>query len=207
LARQPDEGRDFAQVIVHQRHVGRLDGRVGARGRHGKADLGTGKGWCVVDTVANHAHPMALGIQGLDGLQLVGRQQVAFGTIDADLGGDGLSGMGIVAGEHDRLDTQFMQLGNRLAAALLERVGHSEQSQRATAVEQQDHGLALTLQRIQLRLQLRRAQAQFLDQAVIAQVVKLTFDHPTHTATGQCGEVVDRAHSQTLRLAELGDGT
>ncbi|MNF98652.1 hypothetical protein D3C84_815220 [compost metagenome] len=74
---------------------------------------------------------MPLGVQVLDGLELVGRQQVAMGLVDADLGGNGLSGVRIVAGKHDSLDTQLMQFGNCLAAAVLDGVSYREQGQRA----------------------------------------------------------------------------
>ncbi|MNE76914.1 hypothetical protein D3C80_1731840 [compost metagenome] len=97
---------------------------------------------------------MALCVQGFDGFQFVGRQQVALRAVDTHHGGDGLRGMRIVTGQHDSLDAQLMQLGNGLAAAVLDRIGHCKKGQRATAVKQQDHGLALALQRIQLGFQL-----------------------------------------------------
>ncbi|MNP58159.1 hypothetical protein D3C76_1530520 [compost metagenome] len=76
------------------------------------------------------------------------------GLVDTDLRGNGLSGVRIVAGEHDSLDTQLMQFGNRLAAAVLDGIGHREQGQRAGLVEQQHHGLALTLQSVEFFFEL-----------------------------------------------------
>ncbi len=149
---------------------------------------------------------MALSVQGFDALELVGRQQVAFGTVDTHHGGDGLGGMRIVTGQHDSLDAQLVQLGDGLATAFLDRVGHREQRQRAGAVEQQHHGLALAFQRIQLCLQLGRAQPQLLDQTVVTQVVNLTRDGTAHATPSQGGEVIDLAQGQALLLAELGNG-
>ncbi|MCY1397811.1 hypothetical protein D9M71_128300 [compost metagenome] len=98
---------------------------------------------------------MAFAVQRFDGLQLIGRQQVALGLVDADLGGDGLGRVRVVAGQHQRLDAQFMQLLDGLAAALLDGVRYREQCHRATAVEQQDHRLTLAFQPIELRFELR----------------------------------------------------
>ncbi|MNM86506.1 hypothetical protein D3C81_986600 [compost metagenome] len=98
---------------------------------------------------------MPLGVELLDRAQLVGREQVAFGAVDTDLGSDGLGGMGIVAGKHDSLDAQRVQLGDGFTAAVLDRVGDGEQRQRARAVEQQHHGLALALELVQLCFELR----------------------------------------------------
>ncbi|MNE11254.1 hypothetical protein D3C80_1040040 [compost metagenome] len=149
---------------------------------------------------------MALCVQRLNGFQLVGRQQVALGAVDPHHGGNGLRSMRIVTGQHDSLDTQLMQFGDRLTAAVLDRVGHGEQCQWPGAVKQQDHGLALALQRIQLGLQRWRTQPQLLDQAVVAQVVDLTGNDTTHATPGQCNEVTDLAQGQALLLAELGNG-
>jgi len=174
---------------------------------HGEADFGAGQRRRIVDAVADHANPVALGVKLLDGRQLVCRQQVAFGAVDADLSSDGLGGMRIVAGEHDGLDTQRVQFGDGLPAAVLDRVRHGEQRQRARTVQQQHHGLALALQLIQLRFELRRAQAQFFDQAMIAQVVGLAINVAAHPATRQGSEPGDLTQDQPLRLAELGNGT
>ncbi|MNG39194.1 hypothetical protein D3C84_1271680 [compost metagenome] len=51
---------------------------------------------------------MPLGIQRFDRLQLVAGQQIALGLVDADLGGNRLGGVDVVAGEHQGLDAQVM---------------------------------------------------------------------------------------------------
>ena len=59
--RQAHEGRNLAQVIVHQRHISRFDGGVGASRSHGKADIRTRQGRCIVDAITDHANLAASG--------------------------------------------------------------------------------------------------------------------------------------------------
>jgi len=98
---------------------------------------------------------MTLGIERFDRLELVLWQQVALGFVDTDLGGNGVGGVRVVAGEHQGFDAQLMQLADRFAAGLLDRVCHGEKRQRACVVAQQDHGFALFLQRKQFFFQRR----------------------------------------------------
>ena len=46
--------REVTQVLAHERHVGGLDGDVGAHGAHGDAEVGRGQRGRVVDPVADH---------------------------------------------------------------------------------------------------------------------------------------------------------
>lgn len=60
---------------------------------------------------------------------------------------DGLGGGGVVAGEHHRVDTRRMQVGDGLTGAFLVRVRYRKKRQDTGAVGQQRQ--ASTLQRVQ----------------------------------------------------------
>ena len=90
-------------VVVHEDHVGGLNGGIGAHGTHGDADVGTGQDGGIVDAVANEGKlASVLLLQKLLYLvDLVTGQEFTVDCIDAQLLGGGL-GYGIdVAGEHD----------------------------------------------------------------------------------------------------------
>ncbi|MNN75313.1 hypothetical protein D3C81_1916070 [compost metagenome] len=74
---------------------------------------------------------MPLGIKSLDGLQFVAWQQVPLGLVDADLRGNGLRGVDVIAGEHQGFDTQVMQLQDGFTAGHFYRIGDGEQRQGA----------------------------------------------------------------------------
>ncbi|MNE66933.1 hypothetical protein D3C80_1625130 [compost metagenome] len=99
-----------------------------------------------------------------------------------------------------------MELPDRFAAGVLDRIGHGEQRQRARGVEQQHHGLALFFQGEEFFFQSWRAQAQLLHQTVVAQVVELTVDFATHTPPGQCLEVIHSAQGELLIHSRIGNG-
>ena len=75
------------------------------------------------------------------------RQLVAISAVYADLGGDGGSGVRVVAAEHHGIDAQLVQLGDGFAAAFFHRVGHGKQRQHLHLIGQQHHGFALALER------------------------------------------------------------
>ncbi|MCY1412342.1 hypothetical protein D9M71_277450 [compost metagenome] len=77
------------------------------------------------------------------------------GLINADLGGNSLGGVRVVASQHQSLDTQFMQLFDGFNAALFDGVRYGKQRHRAAEVEQQDDRFALAFQAIELHFELR----------------------------------------------------
>ena len=97
-------------IVIHQDHIGGLDGGVGAHGSHGDADVGAGEHRRIVDAVA-HEGQLALAVGGLLGgvqqrlhfLHLVLGKQLGMHLVDTELRGHGLGHVGAVAGEHDRL--------------------------------------------------------------------------------------------------------
>ena len=66
----------------HQDHVAGLDRDVGA-GADGDADVGLGQGRGVVDAVADEGDPMTLGLQSLDLVGLLLRQDLGQHPIDS----------------------------------------------------------------------------------------------------------------------------
>jgi hypothetical protein len=60
LARELDEERHVAQVVVHQRDAGRVGRDVRAGQAHRHADVGRGEDRAVVDAVAHHQRAVAL---------------------------------------------------------------------------------------------------------------------------------------------------
>ena len=114
--------------------------------------------------------------------------------------------MRVVAGQHQGFDPQRVQLADRFAAGLLDRVGHGEQGHGTCAVDQQNHRFALFFQRKELLFKGGRAQAQLFDQAVVTQVVNLAVDVATHTAPRQRREVIHSAQRQVFILSGIGHG-
>lgn len=101
---------DVERVGAHQDEVSGLDGHVGARA-DGDTEVRPGKGGRVVDTVADHGHlsttPLKLGYPG----GLVAGEHLGDDGVDAQSLRDPCGGGLVVAGEHDDLDAESMQLG------------------------------------------------------------------------------------------------
>lgn len=87
--RQTHEGRNLAQVIVHQGHVGGFNGGICACRSHCKANVRTRQGRCVVDAITDHAN-LAISGQLLHFAQFVVRQLVAVGANSNQLPDDKL---------------------------------------------------------------------------------------------------------------------
>ena len=98
-AGEANKGWYLAQVIVHQRHIRRLNGCVTAGCTHGEADVRACQRRCIIDPIANHAD-LAVKRQPFDFAQLVLWKQIALGIVNTRLLGDCLGGMRIVAGQH-----------------------------------------------------------------------------------------------------------
>ncbi|MNF88119.1 hypothetical protein D3C84_706050 [compost metagenome] len=206
MPRQADERWNLAQIVIHQGDIGGFNRGIGARCRHRKTDLGSRQCRGVVDTVPDHSDVVTLCIKGFDGLQLVARQQITPGFIDAHLRGNRLGGVDVIASEHQGLDAQIMQLLDRFAAGLLDRVGHGKQRQRARLIQEQDYRLALFFQGEQRFFQGWRTQAQLLDQSVVAQVIELTIDLAAHTTATQRFEVIHNQRRKLFIHSRIGDG-
>ena len=99
--------------------------------------------------------------------------------------------MGVVTAEHAGAHTQFVQFGDRLAAVLAHRVGHSEEHQCALFVAQHHHALALAFQCLQALFQLGRAQPEIFDQAMVAQIKQPAIDPPSNTLPRQRRKILD----------------
>ena len=80
----------------------------------------------VVDAVADHADPAALGLQAADLAGLVLGQHLGQHPADADLAGDRGGGAGVVAGDHDDVDAEPAQRGDRGGRVVLDGVGDRE---------------------------------------------------------------------------------
>ncbi|CVM15383.1 Uncharacterised protein [Streptococcus pneumoniae] len=95
--------RQPLEPVAHQGDVRGLDGHTGAGRAHGHADVRRRQGRGVVDAVTDHRDDAALGLQGLDRLELVLGQQARPHVVDAHLPGHGLRDAGMVAGQHHDL--------------------------------------------------------------------------------------------------------
>ena len=160
---------DPAQVVVHDHHVRRLHGGIGSGAAHGETDVGARQCRRVVDAVARHGDEAIALLQLFDGRELVFGEQVAASVIDASLLGDGLCGRNVVAGEHDRSNTEGMELLQCLARALLDGVCHRKDREHLAAGRQHGDRATLRLMNRQARFDPRAAQATVLDQAMVAQ--------------------------------------
>mmetsp|Transcript_42313 Transcript_42313/g.99251 ORF Transcript_42313/g.99251 Transcript_42313/m.99251 type:complete len:221 (+) Transcript_42313:4160-4822(+) len=201
-ARQPDRLSHLAQVVVHDQHVGGLLGGVGAGGAHRETNRRRGKARRVVDAVTHHADGAA-GTQFADGGLLVLRQQLGANLVDAELARNGLRGRRVVAGQHDGRDAELAQRGDGLAAAGLGGVRHREQGEHAALVGQQRHGAPLGFVGLHGGFKRRRAQAMFVDPAVVAEQQGHAVNTASHAAAG-CGR--ELVHRPCLAHQPAGDG-
>ena len=128
---------DGAQVAAHQGHWRGLHGDVGA-GAHGDADISGRQGRGVVDAVAGHAHDSAAGFELADQAVLVLRRDAGVKAPDAELAGDVARRAFLVAGEHDHVDAQRLQLRQGLGRAGLHRIADQDRRNGAT-VDRQEH--------------------------------------------------------------------
>ena len=99
-----------------------------------------------------------------------------------------------------------MEFGNRLAAAVLDGVGHCKQAQHVLLVSQKNDRLALLLQLRQTCLKLVRTLAQLVNQAVIAYVVGLAVNDAFGAASGQCFKALDVAQRHRVAFGRVGQG-
>ncbi len=205
-ARQADERRNLAQVVVHQGDVGRLDSGVGAGRTHGETNVGTRKGGRVVDAVPHHADLAPTADEALNSLELVFGQLVATGFGDPDLGRDGVRRVLVVPGEHQRAHAERLQVGHGFAAGFLHCVSDGEDAEHRGVVHQQDGCLALALQGLQLGLQRDLAEAELFRETVIAHLQHPAGNAAAHTAPRQRREIFNFVQRDAVPFRLAGNG-
>jgi hypothetical protein len=94
LAAEADDVRYLRQVVGRERDVGGLHGHLGAGQTHGDADVGERQRRGVVGAVSDDRDEVALGLQGLDDLDLGLGQRFGAPLGDAQPGRDSGSGVG-----------------------------------------------------------------------------------------------------------------
>src|SRR5205809_279364 len=82
-----------------QDDIGRLDRDVGT-GTDRDPDIRLRQSGCVVDAVADHRHLPTLPLEFLDLVGFLLRQDLCEYLLDAELAGDPLGGLAVVASEH-----------------------------------------------------------------------------------------------------------
>ena len=121
--------------------------------------------------------PCQRGLERRRRRKFVLRQLVAVGFVNSNLTGNGLGGIGVVDPERHRLAPQLEQVGDRISAAFLDRVGHGKYRQHAPFVDHGYNRLALVFQCAESALQLRRTATHLFQQPMIAQSIALAVDH------------------------------
>src|SRR6478609_2269056 len=100
---------DSAHIALHQNDVGAFDGDVGS-GAHGNADVGGGQCRRVIDSVARHGNYVVSGTVGSHALVLVVRLDASLDLFDSKLFGDSFCCAFVVAGKHDNVHVESLQL-------------------------------------------------------------------------------------------------
>ena len=124
---QAQRKRQFRQVVAHERDIGRLERGVAADGAHHDADIGGRQRRRVVDAVADHRHAAPPGAHGLDGFDLVVRQQLGTHGVHAHVARHARGGADPVARQHfDPRDAAFPEQVDHVARRLARRVGQRD---------------------------------------------------------------------------------
>jgi hypothetical protein len=124
-AGQADGVGGGAQVAAYEGQVGGLDGGIGA-GAHGEVEVGLGEGGRVVDAVADHRDGLALGLQALDDVDLVGGQDLGDDLVDAGLGCYHAGRRLVGSGQQYRRQAEPAEAGDGLCAGVFDRVRDDE---------------------------------------------------------------------------------
>ena len=130
MAQQP---RPMSLTSIPQRNVRRFESSVRSGRPHRKADRRQSQSRRIVHTISDHAYRAILVEQLLNRPDLVIGQHVSPGIINSNLAGYGQSRGRVVPREHNRRDTERMQLPDRLHARLANCVGDSDHRQGAGA--------------------------------------------------------------------------
>ena len=89
--------------------------------------------------------------------------------------------MGVITAQHQGLDAQLVQLGQRHAATVPNGIGDGKQTLHLTLDHQQHHTLALRLQVGQRQFPHRFAQPQLLQQPLVAEITRQAANHAAHS--------------------------
>ena len=151
-AAQADGGRHVRKPGVHQHHVCRINGNIGACA-DGDAGIGTGQSRGVVDAIAHHRH-LAVGLQLADDRFLAVRQHACNDLVHTGLPPDGVGSALVVAGEHHHADAHGLQLPDGTGTVLLDGVSHCNDAQQTARPAEEEGCLALCGEGCGLLLQL-----------------------------------------------------
>ena len=139
LPAQTDCRGSVRQPALHKDDIGRVHGHIRARSDR-DADICSGQGRRVVDSVADHGHP-ALFLQAADDGFLPVRQHIGDDLIDTGLAADGLSGPPVITGQHNDMDAHIAQLPDRLGGILLDGIRHRDNAKQLSFLHEQERGL------------------------------------------------------------------
>ncbi len=120
---------NLARVIVHERDIGRFDGRIRSRCSHRDPNTGLCESRRVVDAISNHGNRSVRGEFRNDPKFVVGKQFAAC-VVDANLTGNRSCSSLIVTGKHHRSHPERPQISDRLYRLRTNRVGNREYRQR-----------------------------------------------------------------------------
>ena len=109
----------------------------------GQAHVGPGQGGGVVDAVAHHGHLLAALLELADLLLLILRQHFRHHAVHAHLSADGLSGLFVVAGEHDHFNAHGLQVCDSLLAGGLHHIRYCDHADELTRRSKEQRCLAL----------------------------------------------------------------
>ncbi len=149
-----DGGYDGGEIVIQQHHVRRLFGDIGAGDAHRHPNIGFLERWRIVDAITCHGHNLSIALQCVDDLELVlrghasvnryifdkrfqflfrglsqllaGHHAVIGGNVQ--LLGDELCSQGMIAGNHDRMDTSLLSPLHSLAHLRARRIDHADEA-------------------------------------------------------------------------------
>ena len=111
-AAEPNGFLDPAQIASEQSDAGALHRDIRA-GAHRDANIGRGQGRRVIDSIAGHGDDLLSFAQFPDALVLMLRLDPRFDFVNPEFPRDGSRRPLVVAGEHNDLDAELMQMVDR----------------------------------------------------------------------------------------------
>ena len=145
-ARQRDDGRDGGQVVADHDGVRGLHCEVGPGAAHCDSSMRGGERGRVVDAVTHHGHLGAACLQGTDGIDLVGGEQLPVDVGDAQALADPVGGGLVVAGEERGCGAGDRAGGaHRRGCLRPELVGEGQHPDRVVVAGHDDRGVAALL--------------------------------------------------------------
>src|SRR6266496_164579 len=117
--------RDAAKVAFDEGNAGTFNCDIGA-GAHCDANVSGGERGRVVDAVAGHRYDVALLTEFLHALMFALRFDASFHLVEAKSPGHGVGGALVVAGQHENLESQLVNLRNGFRRGRLDGIGYSQ---------------------------------------------------------------------------------